>query len=167
MWRGVVKGCVESQKSSTEVCTFLGLAQYILNFLPLLADHMLVLTPLTHKSVDIAFPTWQSEHQQAFDAIKSLVVGTDCLTSIDHDDMGENQVFVTCDSSDWCMGTVLSYGLTWETARPVAFDSMALKAAQLNYPVHEKELLAITCALQKWHSDLLGVPITIYRTTAH
>ena len=39
---------------------------------------------------------------------------------------------------------------------------MALKAAQLNYPVHKKELLAIICALQKWHSDLLGIPITIY-----
>jgi len=39
---------------------------------------------------------------------------------------------------------------------------MAFKAAQLNYPVHEKELLAIICALQKWCSELLGAPITIY-----
>ena len=149
-------------KSSTEVWAFLGLVRYIANFLPLLADHTLVLTPLTHKSADIAFPTWQLEHQQAFDGIKSLVVGTDCLTSIDHDNMSENQVFVTCDSSDWRTGAVLSYGLTWETACPVAFDSMALKATQLNYLVHEKELLAIICALQKWRSDLLSVPITIY-----
>ena len=76
--------------------------------------------------------------------------------------MGDNWVFVTCDSSDWRTGAVLSYGLTWESAQPVAFDSMALKAAQINYPVHEKELLAIIRALQKWQSDLLGVPITIY-----
>ena len=39
---------------------------------------------------------------------------------------------------------------------------MALKAAQLHYPVHEKELLAIIRVLQKWRSDLLGLPITIY-----
>jgi hypothetical protein len=39
---------------------------------------------------------------------------------------------------------------------------MSLKAAQLNYPVHEKELLAIIHALQKWRSDLLGAPILIY-----
>jgi hypothetical protein len=44
----------------------------------------------------------------------------------------------------------------------VAFDSVALKDAQLNYPVHEKELLAIIRALQKWHSDLLSTPICIY-----
>lgn len=39
---------------------------------------------------------------------------------------------------------------------------MALKSAQLNYLVHEKELLTIIRALQKWCSDLLGAPITIY-----
>lgn len=33
------------------------------------------------------------------------------------------------------------------TARPVAFDSMTFKGAELNYPVHEKELLAIIHAL--------------------
>jgi hypothetical protein len=76
--------------------------------------------------------------------------------------MGDNRIFVTCDASDWRTGAVLSYGLTWESARPVAFDSMALKEAQLNYPVHEKELLAIIHALQKWRADLLGAPITIY-----
>ena len=76
--------------------------------------------------------------------------------------MGENHIFVTCDSSDWHTGTVLSYGPTWEMAQPVAYDSVALKDTQLNYPVHEKELLAIIRALKKWCSDLLGAPIRIY-----
>jgi RNase H-like domain found in reverse transcriptase/Reverse transcriptase (RNA-dependent DNA polymerase) len=149
-------------KSATEVRAFLGLVQYIADFLPLLADHTSVLTPLTHKTADIDFPLWSSNHQNAFEAIKSLVLSRDCLTSINHDDMGDNRIFVTCNASDHQTGAVLSYGLTWETARPIAFDSMALKSAQLNYPVHEKELLAIVCALQKWRSDLLGMPIIIY-----
>jgi hypothetical protein len=108
------------------------------------------------------FPGWDSNHQSAFDKIKSLVVDADCLMNINHDDMGDNRIFVTCDASDWQMGAVLSFGSTWATAHLVAYDSMALKEAQLNYPVHEKELLAIICALQKWRSDLLGSPITIY-----
>jgi hypothetical protein len=132
-----------SQKSATEVHAFLGLVRYVADFLPLLMDHTLILTPLTHKSADTDFPPWDSSHQVAFDAIKGLVLGQDCLTTINHDDMGENKIFVTCDASDHRTGTVLSYGLTWESVRPVAYDSMALKAAQLNYPVHEKELLAI------------------------
>ena len=75
--------------------------------------------------------------------------------------MGENIIFITCDNSDWCTGAVLSYSKTWETAQPVAFDSIALKDMQLNYPVDEKELLAIIHALTKWLADSLGSPIVI------
>ena len=149
-------------KCSTNVCAFLGLVRYVADFLPFLVDHTSILTPLMHKSADIIFPSWTTVHQHAFDAIKGLVTGHDCLTTINHDDMQDNKIFITCDASDQRTGAVLSYGPTWESARPVAYDSMALKAAQLNYPVHEKELLAIIRALQKWRSELLGAPILIY-----
>jgi hypothetical protein len=39
---------------------------------------------------------------------------------------------------------------------------LQLKAAEKNYPIHEKELLAIVRALKKWQSDLLGSPIYVY-----
>ena len=39
---------------------------------------------------------------------------------------------------------------------------MTFKGAQLNYPVHEKEMLAIIRALTKWRVDLLGVPFLVY-----
>jgi hypothetical protein len=144
------------------VRAFLGLVRYVADFLPSLVDYTSILTPLTHKAAELIFPTWTLGHQSAFDAIKTLVVSCDCLTTINHDNMGDNKIFVTCDASDRRTGAVLSYGPTWESARPVAYDSMALKSAQLNYPVHEKELLAIIRALKKWRSDLLGAPITIY-----
>jgi hypothetical protein len=69
---------------------------------------------------------------------------------------------VTCDVSDWHTGVVLSIGTSWETAHPVAFDSMQLKGAEKNYPVHEKESSAIVHALKKWRLDLLGIPIFVY-----
>jgi RNase H-like domain found in reverse transcriptase len=62
--------------------------------------------------------------------------------------VGDNKIFVMCDASDWRIGATLSFGLTWETARPVAFDSLQLKPAENNYPVHEKELLVIIRALK-------------------
>jgi hypothetical protein len=71
-------------------------------------------------------------------------------------------VYVTCDASDWRTGAVLSFGPTWAMARPVAFDSMQLKGAERNYPVHKKELLAIIRALKKWRSDLLGMNFYVY-----
>jgi hypothetical protein len=39
---------------------------------------------------------------------------------------------------------------------------MTFKGAELNYPVHEKEMLAIICAPNKWCSNLINVPILIY-----
>jgi hypothetical protein len=46
------------------------------------------------------FPAWLPEHQTAFESIKALVIGFDCLINIDHDNMGDNRIFVTCDASD-------------------------------------------------------------------
>ena len=71
--------------------------------------------------------------------------------------MARNKVFITCDVSDWHTGITLSFDPTWECAHPVAFDSMQLKGTENNYPVHEKEPLAIICALRKWRSDLLRI----------
>lgn len=149
-------------KSATDVRAFLGLVRYIAIFLPKLADHTVILTPLTTKESRKDFPTWNAAHQLAFEAIKALVVSADCLTTIDHINPRDNKIFVTCDGSDWRTGATLSFGPTWETARPVAFDSMQLKGAEKNYPVHEKELLAIIRALKKWRSDLLGAEFYVY-----
>jgi hypothetical protein len=129
-------------KSAMDVRAFLGLVRYISIYLPKLAEFT-VLSPLTMKDVEKQFPTWTAAHQAVFDAVKGLVVSRECLTMIDHLNPGNNKIFVTTDASDLCIGAVLSWGPTWEKARPVAFDSMQLNEAQKCYPVHEKELLAI------------------------
>lgn len=149
-------------KSSTHVRAFLGVVRYLSFLLPNLADHTMVLEKLTTKECDKNFPAWSNEHQKAFDGIKQIVLSSDCVTTIDHDDPGENRIFVTCDASDKRSGAILSFGPTWETARPVAFDSMTFKHAELNYPVHEKEMLAIMRALHRWRVDLIGSEFTVY-----
>ncbi|PSR72195.1 hypothetical protein PHLCEN_2v11934 [Hermanssonia centrifuga] len=135
-------------RSAFDVRSFLGLVRYISNFLPALAQHTLVLNTLTTKEADKDF-IWTPAHFDAFEAVKTLVTSRECLTVIDHINMGANRVFVSCDASDRCTGAVLSYGETPETARPVAFESQQLSGVELNYPVHEKELLAIVRALRK------------------
>ena len=148
--------------SATDVRSFLGLVRYIAGFLPKLTDHTVILTPLTTKDAHKTFPTWTSDHDFAFKSIKALVCGAKCLTVIDHINPGNNNIYLTCDASDWRTGATLSFGLTWETAWPVAFDSAHLSPTEKKYPIHKKELLAIVWALKKWRSDLIGSPIHVY-----
>ncbi|KAG8842896.1 hypothetical protein FRB96_004611, partial [Tulasnella sp. 330] len=145
--------------STSEVHGFLGLVRYIAEFLPQLAEHTSHLTPLTKKELNKNFPEWTATHQQAFDAIKELVLGTDCLATINFN--SGDTIFVTTDASDQRTGAVLSVGELWESLRPVAFESKQLNAAEKNYPVHEKELLAIMKALKKWQVHLLGTPFEV------
>jgi len=149
-------------RNATEVRAFLGIVRYLSEHLPDVAKHTRILNALTVKAADMVFPVWTEVHEQAFQAIKELVVSPRCLTTIDHDNPGDNKIFLTCDASDYATGAVLSWGPTWKTARPVAFDSAQLKGAELNYPVHEKELLAIIRGLKKWRLDLLGMHVHVY-----
>lgn len=134
--------------------------RYIATFLPHLADPASMLTPLTSKEFNKEFPEWTSEHQQAFDRIKQLATSTAALAPM-HTSEGD-KIFVTTDASEVGTGAVLSVGKDWKTARPIAYDSTQLNSAERNYPVHEKELLAIVRALKKWCYYLLGAPFMVY-----
>ena len=156
--------------TSKHVRSFLGLVRYLATFLPKLADHTRILDELTKKECDKAFPPWTAKHQTAFDNIKRLATSPACLTTIDLALIPDNKIFVTTDASDYGSGAMLSFGKTYETARPVAYDSRSFKGAELNYPVHEKELLAIIRALAKWRTDLLGHAFEVWtdhRTLEH
>ena len=119
-------------------------------------------TPLTTKEAQKDWPGWSLDHQTAFQNIKDIVLGSECLTTIDHENMNGRRIFVTCDASDRRTGACLSFGETWETARPVAWDSVQLSQAEKNYPTHEKEMLAIVRALKRFRADLLGTHFTVY-----
>ena len=149
-------------KSTKHVQQFLGLVRYIVASLPALAEHILILMPLTCKEFSNNFPVCTNVYQYAFDTFKWLVVSHDCLTMIDHELPGENKIFVTCNTSKWQMGAILSFGKTWESAQPVAFESWQLNSAECNYPVHEQEILSILRAVKKWRVDLLWMHINIY-----
>ena len=149
-------------RSTTDVQSFLGLVRYIVGFLPKLADHPVVLTPLTTKDSHKQFPPWTATHDFAFKSIKTLVCSAECLTVIDHVNPGDKKIYLTCDASNWRTGATLSFGSTWETAWPIAFNSAQLSSAEKSYPIHEKELLTIVQALNKWRLDLIRSPIYVY-----
>jgi hypothetical protein len=81
--------------SATDVRSFLGLVRYLATFLPKLADHTTILMPLTTKEAKKSFPPWTDAHQAAFQGIKDLVVSRECLTVIDHDNLGDNNIYMS------------------------------------------------------------------------
>ena len=69
------------------------------------------------------------------------------------------------DASQWALGAILSQSPTPDSPlHPVAFLSKTLNTAECNYPIGEKELLAIKCALENWQHLIEGSlhPIMIY-----
>jgi Reverse transcriptase (RNA-dependent DNA polymerase) len=86
--------------SATNMHAFLGLVRYVSAFLPGLAEWTAKLTPLTSKDTNKLFSKWTTDHQVAFDRIKDLVLGANCLTMINHITPGKNLIFVTCDTSN-------------------------------------------------------------------
>ncbi|GBE82625.1 Transposon Ty3-G Gag-Pol polyprotein [Sparassis crispa] len=115
--------------SAKDVHFFLGLVHYISVFLPQLTAHTSILTPLTMKSAEKLFPAWEQRHQLAFEAMKELVLSHECLTTIDHNNLSQNKIFLTTDASEWGTGAVLSVGPSWMLSHPVAFDSMQISGA--------------------------------------
>jgi len=148
--------------NATETHAFLGLMHYLNAFLPKSAMQSDILLVFTTKEAEKKFLEWLPKHQLAFDTIKAIVTSQECLTSINHKNMGHNKIFVMTDVSDRVSGAVLSFSPTWESVQPVAYDSMMFKGPELNYPIHEKELLVIMCALRKWKVDLLGSDFLMY-----
>ncbi|CAH1769658.1 11218_t:CDS:1, partial [Entrophospora sp. SA101] len=67
---------------------------------------------------------------------------------------------VTTDTSDFAISAVLSQD-QGKGEQPVAYESRKLSPAELNYPVHEKELLAIVHAIKLWRPYLEGQRFTV------
>ena len=67
---------------------------------------------------------------------------------------------VTIDASDFAMSAVLQ---VWDDGEHfVAYESRKMNAAEMNYPTHERELLAVINALRVWRHYLLGKPFKIF-----
>jgi len=101
---------------------------------------------------------WGTNHQVAFQRLKAAVTTAPVLIQ-----PNPNKSYtIETDSSDFGNGMALYQEGDDGKMHPVAFDGRKLHGAELNYPTHEKELLAIKDALRKWHHYVEnGLPITV------
>ncbi|MBW0531100.1 hypothetical protein O181_070815 [Austropuccinia psidii MF-1] len=73
---------------------------------------------------------------------------------------------VETDASDYALGAVLSQ-ISDSGKHPIAFDSHKLLPAELNYEIHDKELLGIVWALKRWRAFLLSLSSSFEVLTGH
>jgi hypothetical protein len=93
--------------------------------------------------------------------IKQIIVKLVTLQAIGHS-ADADPIWVMTDSSSVGVGSVLLQGPKWETAHPVAYHSQQFIPAEVNYPTHEQELLAIIDTLAVWCNELMGLPFIIH-----
>ena len=67
---------------------------------------------------------------------------------------------IITDASNLAIRVVLSQD-QGKGNQPIAFESRKLSSAELNYPIHEKELLAIVHAIKLWRIYLEGQKFTV------
>ena len=93
-----------------------------------------------------------TEHE-AFQAVRESLLHAPILALPDPD---RPFFSVVCDASDFAIGSALLQTDVDGRERVIAFESRQLKAAEKNYPIHDKELLAMKYALVKFRVRLLG-----------
>ncbi|KAJ8367497.1 hypothetical protein AAFF_G00317200 [Aldrovandia affinis] len=113
-----------------------------------------------HSSVKLTPDDWTPECRVAFDTLKHDLLHTVTLA---HPDFGKPFILAVDASFDG-IGAVISQLQPGEKiARPVAFASKTLSRAQLNYPAHRLEFLALKWAIcDKFSHWLKGVHFTAW-----
>ncbi|POM71255.1 LOW QUALITY PROTEIN: Reverse transcriptase [Phytophthora palmivora] len=128
---------------------WLGLANYLHKYSENYAELARPLSNLLKKDAEWC---WNTEQQSAFEAIKESLLQAPILALPDPD----RPFSVVCDASDFSIGCALLQADANGRERVIVFESRQLKAAEKNYPVHDKELLAMKYALVKFRVHLLG-----------
>jgi len=134
----------------TEVRSFLGMAGYYRRFVK---DFSRIATPLTrllrkdHKFV------WTDDCEASFQELKQRLVTAPILIIVE----GNKGYVVYSDASRQGLGHVLT-----QHGRVVAYASRNLKPHELNYPMHDLELVAVAFVLKIWRHYLYGARCEIY-----
>ena len=127
----------------------LGCVNYLARFMPKLSEVSEPLRKLTEKNVMFM---WESQQEEAFQAIKNMITTAPVLKYYDV----ASETTIQCDASESGLGATLL-----QNGQPVAFASRSLSTAERNYAQIEKECLAIVFACSRFNQYLHGRELTI------
>ena len=134
----------KTPESLAEVQSFLGFANFYRRFIK---DYSRVARPLTELTKKTAGKwSWNREAEAAFKELKERFTTAPILAHFD----AQRAVIIETDASDFAIGAVLSQRDEEGRLHPVAFHSRKFTPAEINYEIHDKELLAVVDAFKHW-----------------
>ncbi|MBW0565213.1 hypothetical protein O181_104928 [Austropuccinia psidii MF-1] len=146
-------------KNIKAVQSFLGFANFYHCFIKNYSKKITSLTSLLKKDSPFIF---NEEALSQFQALKEAFTSAPILSHFNP----SLPTIVETDASDYALGAVLSQ-VNDSGKHPIAFDSWKLLPAELNYEIHDKELLGIVWALKRWRAFLLSLSNSFEVLTDH
>ncbi|KAI0996379.1 hypothetical protein K3495_g11802 [Podosphaera aphanis] len=126
----------EEPETVSAVHSFLGFANFYREFIH---NFSAICEPSNNLTKNGAAWTWEEPQRKSFDKLKGLLITAPVLKMFDP----EAETILEADSSGYAIGGVVSQLDEKRRLRPVGFFSRKLTAAESNYEIHDKELLAI------------------------
>ena len=135
--------------SVKEVQSFLGFANFYRKFILHYSSLTTPLTSLTRKGVRF---TWSPAADAAFKQLQQSFTSAPVLQHF----QPELPLTIEADASDFALGCILSQTSPASDLHLVCFYSRKFTPAELNYPIYDKELLAVVEAFKQWRVYLEG-----------
>jgi len=130
-------------ENKTNVQAFLGFMNFYQRFIQ---DFSAKAQPLFDLTCSEQVWMWSGKKQAAFEDLKTAVTTALVLVSPQESDPFQ----IEADSSGFTTGAVLSQQSTTDGKwHPIVFYSKSLSSVERNYEIHDKQMLAIICALEK------------------
>lgn len=139
----------ERPASVKDLQKFLGFANFYRRFIKDFSKICRPLNDLLRKGINWE---WLPQHETAFLNLKTAFTTAPVLAYFDHN----KRTVLETDASDWASGGVLSQYDNDNVLRPVAYFSSKHSAAECNYEIYDKELLAIIKSMEEWRPELQG-----------
>jgi hypothetical protein len=150
----------EPPRSVRGVQSFLGFCNFYRRFIKDYGRVARPLNRLTRKDQPFNF---DDACQRAFKELKKRLSSAPLLVHFDP----SKPTRMDTDASDGVVAGVLSQKQSDGEWHPVAYYSKTMVDAELNYPIHDKEMLAIVLSLLHWRAQLTGTPDTIQIMSDH
>src|SRR5260370_3196236 len=132
-----------------DVQSFIGFMNFYQRFICNFSKIAHPLHTLTWKLKDWS---WGAAEQQAFDVLKSTITSTPMLAFPSK----SGPFCLECNASNFTTGAILSQQQEDGLFHPIGFMSKSFSDTERNYQIHDKEMLAIMCALEEWRHFLEG-----------